>query len=99
MSFGNALFEYELAEKRKVTEQTFGHLAPRKGTCYPCTMVFAHTCYGKWEVIKSNLPASPWMFEAEQEFIGEVAQDIGVYKFTGIMTNYIFKGKIERIKI
>lgn len=95
----NALLEWDAHERNKIIGQTFGHLAPKKNCCYPATIVFAFTEHGEWIVIQDNLPGSPWMCGALNDFISDLVDKVGIYKFVGTFKNYKFTGKLESIKI
>lgn len=91
---------WEAEEIKREMARTFGHLAPKKNKTYKARIVFTLTCYGSYEVIESNLPNSPWMFQAEQDFVSDHAKERGtVYKFEGTFCNYVFKGITTEVSI
>ena len=95
-----AMMTWEAAERERVYAETWGHLAPAKGRTYPATIVFCKTTYGDYSLIQDNLPNSPWMYSALQDFIADNAGDDGeILKFVGTFRNYKFTGKITKIAV
>ncbi len=96
---------YAERKKQDVMQDTFGHLAPKKGQSYKGTMIYAHGEYGDIVLLASDfkkLDSSPWLFDAMQEYLGEHCEEEGVYKWKGQFTKihdgtYCFGGKIERL--
>ncbi len=100
-----AMFDaYENRKRRDVMQDTWGHLAPKKGRVYKGYMIFAHSSYGDIVLLDANfenLTDSPWLFEAMQDFIGENSKDSGVYKWEGYYRKLnngscCFDGEIKR---
>ena len=86
-------------------QNTWGHLAPRKGHSYKGYMIWAYSRYGEIVLLDAdfrNLNDSPWLFEAMQEYIGENLDGEGIYKWEGCFTKlddelFCFGGKIKRL--
>ncbi len=67
------VFAPVLARQREIVHaDTWGHLAPQKNTTYRSQLLFAVSEYNSFGVrlIKEDLPNSPWMFEAINEWLG-----------------------------
>ena len=79
---------------QRIMAETWGHLAPKGGTTYPCEMVFAHSEYGDIILISSRIDGledSPWLFEDMNEYIGSRfdppnTKKYGVFRFNGTYT-------------
>ena len=86
-------------------QDTWGHLAPKKGRSYKGYMIWAYSGYGDITLLDAafkKLSDSPWLYEAMQEYIGENLDGEGVYKWLGQFSKvdddcYCFGGKIERL--
>jgi len=107
MSLASALAPIEAHNRNIVMAATFGHLAPKRGTTYPGSILFTQTEYGQLVPIRSKfegLPDSPWFFEHLHDFVGEKATEAGqVYRFEGDYVTFKngshrFRGKITKVK-
>lgn len=89
---------YGARKAAQVMQDTWGHLAPDKGTRYPGYMVIAASCFGDgsvaivaWEF--GALASSPWTYEETQEFAVDAVEKMrnrrkdknraGVFRFDG----------------
>lgn len=96
---------YAERKRQQVTQDTWGHLAPKKGQSYEGYMIYAHGGYGDIVLLDAgfkNLSDSPWLFEAMQEYLGGHCKDEGVYKWEGCFEKlsegcYCFGGEIKRL--
>lgn len=97
---------YADRKKQKIMQDTFGHLAPKKGRSYKGFMIYAHGEYGEIVLLDAKfkgLSDSPWLFDAMQDYIGGHCKDCGVYKWEGRCTkidesSICFGGEIKRIE-
>lgn len=88
-----------------VMENTWGHLAPKKGKRYTGRIVYAVGCFGSdphnpvaLVCEFYGLDMSPWFFDAMSEFIASQNNESGrVYEFRGIFRNYEFNGKVTTL--
>ena len=93
------------SKRKQVMQETWGHLAPRKGQSYKGYMVYAHSGYGDIVLIDSgfeNLSDSPWLYENMQDFIAENGNGSNVYRWDGRYKvsadgHYCFEGKIKKV--
>ena len=92
-------------KKREIMQDTWGHLAPKKGNSYKGYMIWA---YGGWgdiillDAAFEKLSDSPWLFNSMQEYIGEHFDSEGLYKWEGYFKKldkecYRFVGKIKKL--
>lgn len=96
---------YAERKKQQVMQETWGHLAPKKGRSYKGYMIWAYGGWGDIVLLDAgfrNLSNSPWLFEAMQEYIGENINAEGVYKWEGCFEQlddkcYCFGGEIKRL--
>ncbi len=97
-----------LAKYREaVMQETFGHLAPKRGKTYRGYIVFAVGCFGSdplnpiaLECEFKGLDSSPWFFEAMTTLLGELKTEAGnVYRWEGIFRNYEFAGTMRKVKL
>ncbi len=96
---------YAKRKKQQVMQDTWGHLAPKKGKTYKGIIIYAYGGYGDIVLLDAtfkNLSDSPWLFEAMEDYIGEHIKEKGVYKWEGQLTKidsdcYCFGGEIKRI--
>lgn len=89
---------YEAAQHERISQNTWGHLAPEKNTSYKGTIVFAKSCYqsGSVHIISAEfigLQDSPWLYEAINEQVNRYELIEGsVYKLKCTFRNYRFYG-------
>ena len=92
---------------RDVEQETWGHLAAKKGQSYKGYMIYAHSAYGDIVLIDAhfeNLNDSPWLFESMQDFIAENGERGGLYRWSGYYKllkkgNSCFDGFIQKIEL
>ena len=92
----------EAKAKSIVYAQTWGHLAPEKNTTYRSQLLFAVSEYNTFGVclIKEDLPNSPWMFDAINDWLGSFSElEPGFYKVNVTFRNFRFWGKPLKIEI
>lgn len=96
---------YAERKKQQVMQETWGHLAPKKGKTYKGYMIWAYGGWGEIVLLAAafkNLNDSPWLFEAMQEYIGEHLDGEGIYKWEGHFSKlkkecYCFGGEIKKL--
>ena len=96
---------YAERKEQQVLQDTWGHLAPKKGKSYKGTMIYAHGVYGDIVLLYATfekLNSSPWLFEAMQEYLGGHCEDEGIYKWEGCFEKldegcYCFGGEIKKL--
>ncbi len=96
---------YAERKKRQVMQDTWGHLAPKKGKSYKGYMIWAYGGWGETVLLEANfkrLSDSPWLFAAMQKYIGEHLDGEGLYRWEGQFSKldsdtYCFGGKIKRL--
>ena len=84
-----------------VTQQTFGHLAPKKNTTYKGEILVAVSVYDSCNPVIlnmtwDNLEDSPWIYDAVNDYIwklDEFFEGGKVYKIKATFRNYRFWGK------
>lgn len=92
-------------KRQSVMQDTWGHLAPKKGRSYKGYMIWAYGGWGEIVLLDAaftNLNDSPWLFEAMQDYIGEHLDGEGIYKWEGQFEKldegcYCFGGIIKRL--
>lgn len=92
--------------RAQMREETWGHLAPRKGKIYRGRFVYALGCFGDDELNPTilfcaftGLASSPWFYEALCDFAGEqtINESGRVYSFNGTFRNYKFSGTVQQV--
>ena len=87
--------------RRRVLEDTWGHLAPKKNKKYSGYILFCQTSGGLIVSIDYNfegLGDSPWLCNSIEDFIAENVDKKGIiYKWEGNLKNYQFSGEIKII--
>lgn len=97
----------EAIYKEKLLQQTWGHLAPRRGKTYRGYFIFAVGCFGcddlnptPIECEFGKLAESPWFYNSLIDFIGEMGTEAGgVYRWEGTFRNYEFIGTVRRLQL
>ena len=92
-----AMAPVNLKNKQTAYKATWGHLAPERNQTYRGYIVFTISAFGDMTVIDADftgLPDSPWLFDAVNEFAFEDKALVhgAVYKWTGSLRNYRFRG-------
>lgn len=98
---------YAIRKQQEVMQDTWGHLAPKKGRSYKGWMIWAYGGYGDIILLDADfkkLSDSPWLYEQMQEYISENLNGEGIYKWEGQVSKidegcYCFGGEIKRIDI
>ena len=84
-----------------VERDTWGHLAPEQNRSYRGSLLFTHTEWGQWVLIRGNfdgLDWSPWLFDAAMEFVEKHAtEEGGLYQWRGTFRNYRWYGKPQKL--
>jgi hypothetical protein len=73
---------YAERKRQDVIQDTWGHLAPKKGRSYKGYMIWAYGGYGDIVLLDAGfkgLSDSPWLFGEMQEYIGENLNGKGIY--------------------
>ena len=93
--------EIEAIDREKVDQETWGHLSPEKYVTYTFRIVYAIGCYNSQGIVilkseyDNNLDASPWLVAAEDQFVDDISNELGItegtiYELTGTFKNYKF---------
>ena len=96
--------EYDM--RQRVSEDTWGHMAPIKNKTYKGRIVYAIGCFNSGRLNPTplicnldGLSSSPWFYSALQEQLSdhpeEFRQDGCVYEWVGTFRNYEFSGTIR----
>lgn len=105
MSLWDAFAPAEARDRERVTEDTWGHLAPEKNKKYEGRIVFAVGCLGIDDLNPTalvckfdGLDSSPWFYDCLQEWLQNQKTEAGcTYEFKGHFRNYKFVGKVKKI--
>jgi len=103
--YAKLMAPYDAAQHERISQDTWGDLAPVKNTSYKGIIVFAKSCYhsGTIYIINSEfvgLEHSPWLFEAMHEQLNDYALKEGcVYKLKCTFRNYRFYGTPKLVPI
>jgi len=106
--FSDAFNEHEALEKKRVIQETWGHMSPKPNSVYPCELVFAFTDCGDYVLIRTaftGLDDSPWLTDDLMDFICEKAKERGtVYRFEGVYKvskegTGTFKGRTKKVRV
>ena len=99
----SAFASHEAQAREIVHQDTWGHMAPKKGHEYTGKIVFTHGEYGDITVIRTeflSLGSSPWFYEDLHNFVGDQDTEEGeVYVFKGMYCNNKFKGNVEKLNL
>lgn len=99
MSFQSVCNEYTAVMRERVTQDTFGHLAPSKNTTYKGEIFFAVSPFGGCnknilliDFNMGDLDSSPWFYNALNEYIDGIGQSLetGAYTIQCTVRNYRF---------
>lgn len=100
------LIEYDM--RKRVVEETWGHLAPEKGVTYTGFITYAVGCYDSGDlnptplaVNLGKLSSSPWSYDAINEWLSDLPREYRkegcVYRWDGSFLNYKLTGRITLI--
>jgi hypothetical protein len=106
-SFAEAFIPAEQEHKNRVMHATWGHLAPEPRKKYRGYMVFACGQYRDIVVISSDysdMPNSPWLYQAEHDFAFKKAKRGKVHRFDGTLMmckngKFKFSGKVRTLRV
>lgn len=107
-TLGDTLQSCEDISRAIVMGETWGHLAPKRGSRYKLRVVYAVGCFGDDELNPTpllfesrKLDSSPWFHDCLMEWLCDLPEDERkpgcVYEFNGWFRNYHFDGTINRI--
>ena len=96
--------QIESAGRHAGYADTWGHLAPCQDFTYEGHIIFALGAFGGDRMVIDadfeDLPASPWLFQALNDFIGDHQGEAGgVYRFDGTFRNYVFEGEVQKMTL
>lgn len=112
MSLADAFAPAEAHYRSQVMADTWGHLAPRRNVIYRGHVIWALGCFGSDNLNPTvldfemesrtglELNSSPWFYDCVIDFLQKHSKEEGaVFRFDGSFRNYVFTGKITRLKL
>lgn len=104
----DAAARYMVDRRAEVKIETWGHLAPKKGTKYPLRLIVAVPYFDSLNPvvlrceITEEADCGPWFYDSVHEFISErLGSDENsgkLFEFNGHWRNYKFIGKFRELQ-
>ena len=92
---------YEATQHERITQNTWGHLAPNKNTTYRGQVLFCKSEYNSGSItlistLFDALDSSPWFYDSIHDYLYSIdgLEDGTVYKLNATFRNYRWWGKI-----
>ncbi len=104
MSMITAFEPIDIEYRRQVMGETWGHLAPKRNKKYKVKFWFARSVYNRQGTViiksESELPSSPWEYDAIHEMLGEFnLNDGSLYIWEGTFKNYKWTGELAEMPL